>query len=190
MAKVNWLKVRTDYLAGETDCPKLAEKYGIARSTLYRRMESDKANGSEWKTVHTTVQQQVEQRISSQLGQEVDAAIQSASRVAVDNLQRHQEIETLQLDNAIATLKAVKKFKLTDKDGNVNTAAVNARKSAMDAAAKVIETSRLIHGVAAEMPSVRAGKEDAKPTDSGIEIRQRRLEPVKMTVGENGLKTG
>jgi hypothetical protein len=185
---INWLAVRTDYLAGENHLPTLARKHGIARSSLMRRMKSDEKAGSQWKTVHTTVQDHVKQHIEEKLGGAIDDAIDSAARGAVDNLQRHLELETLQLDIAIDSLKAVKDFKLVGADGVVNYAAVQARKSAIDASVKAVESSRLIHGVADEMPSVRAGQEDEKPTDSGIEIRQRRLEPIKLPVGENGLK--
>lgn len=194
MAKINWLAVRTDYLAGENHLPTLARKHGIARSSLMRRMKADEEAGSEWKTVHSTVQDHVKQHIEDKLSGAIDDAINSAARVGVDNLQRHLVLETLMMDVAIDTLTQLKPIPRAEKDGEVQTqldvATIQARKSALDAAAKVIETSRLVHGVDVKMPSVRAGQEDEKPTDSGIEIRQRRLVPVKLPIGENGLKTG
>lgn len=187
---INWLAIRTDYLAGDTELTALGRKYGVARQSIWRRMESDKKAGRPWLTAQQSITKLLTDRIEG-INRSVDAAGEAAGSF-IDNLQRHNELETLMLDVAIDSLKRLRPIKLVEGavEEPLDLPTIQARKSALDAAVKVVESSRLIHGVATEMPSVRITQREEKPTDSGIEIRQRRLEPVKLPVGVDGLKTG
>jgi hypothetical protein len=88
------LKVKTDYINGETDITALAKKHGTTRVTIWRWMKADEKAGHEWASrkeirnaVVTDVTQHIAQRVAAEEGERVAAellAIGDASRVAAE----------------------------------------------------------------------------------------------------------
>jgi hypothetical protein len=93
-SSIPWLKIRTDFLNGETDFAALGKKYGIARETISRKATADKKAGQEWasrKEIHHAIVTDVTSRIASRVAAEEGArvaeellAIGEASKLAAE----------------------------------------------------------------------------------------------------------
>jgi hypothetical protein len=67
---IPWMKIRTDYLNGETNVAALGKKYGVARETIARRMAADKKSGQEWAS-RTEIRQQIVTDVTSRIAQKI-----------------------------------------------------------------------------------------------------------------------
>lgn len=88
MPNVDWGKIRTEYLAGGTSYRKLAEKYGVARSTLEQRAKKEA-----WAKKRVDVQGKAE----AKAGQKI--VTQRANDIAALDRARSKLIE--KLENAV-----------------------------------------------------------------------------------------
>jgi hypothetical protein len=161
---IAWMKIRTDYLNGETNVTALSKKHGVPRESIQRRMAADKKAGQEWASrkairhqIVTDVTSRIAQKIAEVEGVTVAAellAIAEASKLAAQYTTQH-------LTDALAG-------KITPGEKQSKADVYN---TTMAGYSRFVVTVREDHGLTAGKPSVPVAPDGARGKVYEIAIR-------------------